>query len=70
MMNFSSVAVIVADIYNITQFAVNSCVMVFLMTFVLVNFPSIWAMEKNIKLTFVASASGTVIGAWGRYIIL
>ena len=70
MMNFSSVAVIVSRIYDISEFAVNSCVMVFLITFIFVNFPSIWAMEKNIKTTFVLSAGGTVVGAWLRYLVV
>lgn len=70
MMNFSSVAVTVSTIYDVTPFAVNSCVMVFLIGFVFVNFPSTWAIEKNIKMTFVSSALAATIGAWGRYLII
>ena len=55
MMNFTSVAITVADIYQIDVVYVNSCVMCFLMSFVLLNFPSTWAIERNMKATFVLS---------------
>ena len=70
MMNFGSVAITVSKIYDINVIWVNFCVTLFLISFVIFNFPSTIAIEKNIKWTFVMSAGAQTIGSWLRYFIL
>jgi len=46
MMTFSPISKITASVYDVGDLVVNSCVMVFLITFVLLNFLSVQLIEK------------------------
>lgn len=41
--------------------------MVFLMSFVAFNFPSIWALENNMRVTIILCAVAMIIGTWLRF---
>ena len=45
MVSFSPVSSIVADVYGVSAVIVNSCVVVFLLSFIVFNFMSVWALE-------------------------
>ena len=70
MMVFSSVSTIIVDIYDVADVDVSYCVMFFLISFILFNFPSIYVLENlGLKWTFKLSAAGTALGAWLRYYV-
>lgn len=46
MMTFAPISTIVANVYEIDTTIVNSCVVVFLISFILFNFVSVWALEN------------------------
>ena len=46
MMTFAPISTIVSDVYGVGTTLVNSCVVVFLISFILFNFVSVWALEK------------------------
>lgn len=70
MMNFSAVSMTVAEVYEVPVAVVNLNVMVFLIAFVIFNFPTIPALEKSMKWTFKISALLMVAGAWLRYLLI
>ena len=45
MTTFSPVSSIVAEVYGVSAVIVNSCVVVFLLSFIFLNFVSVWAIE-------------------------
>jgi len=45
MTTFSPISSIVAEIYGVSAVMVNSCVIVFLISFIVFNFLSVWALE-------------------------
>jgi len=70
MMVFSSVSTLIVDTYGVQDVDVSFCVMFFLISFILFNFPSIYVLENlGLKWTFKLSALGTALGAWGRYYV-
>jgi len=70
MMVFSSVSTIIVDIYGIKDVDVSFCVMFFLISFIVFNFPSIYVLENlGLKWTFKLSALGTALGAWARWFV-
>jgi len=53
MTTFSPISSIVAEIYGVSAVMVNSCVIVFLISFIVFNFLSVWALEvMGLKWTF------------------
>ena len=53
MMCFSPISTVTGKIYGVEDIVVNSCVMVFLISFVLLNFVTVQFIEKlGLKLTF------------------
>jgi hypothetical protein len=58
MMSFSPISSIVAEVYEVTPMIVDSCVVVFLMSFVLFNFVSVYALEN---LGLKTTVSSTII---------
>jgi len=71
MMTFSPISKITAEVFGVDDIIVNSCVMVFLVTYVVLNFICVQALEKlGLKTTFKICAIGTMLGAWGRYLLL
>jgi hypothetical protein len=45
MMSFAPVSTIVATVYQVESIVVNSCVVVFLVSFILFNFVSVFVLE-------------------------
>jgi hypothetical protein len=45
MMSFSPISTIVSEVYEVDSQAVNSCVVVFLVSFIFFNFISVFALE-------------------------
>lgn len=70
MMVFASISSDIGEIYDITVTDVSYCVMFFLISFIIFNFPSIYVLENlGLKWTFKLAALGTALGAWARYFI-
>lgn len=46
MMSFAPVSTIVSDVYGVSTTLVNSCVVVFLISFILFNFVAVVALEN------------------------
>ena len=70
MMSFASVSKTVANIYNVGDEIVNLCVLLFLISFVLMNFITVKALEYSINSTFKICSLLAIAGAWTRYVIL
>lgn len=71
MMTFSPVSKTVGTVFGVEDIIVNSCVMIFLVSFIVFNFPTVYILEKlGLSKTFRFCALGTVAGAWGRYFAL
>ena len=70
MMNFTSISETVADIYMVDDIVVNSCVLVFLISFILMNFFTVFALEYSINVTFKVCAIMTIIGVWLRWALI
>lgn len=52
MVNFAPIAVLTAEVYEVNDMWVNACVMIFLVAFVILNFPSINIIERfGLKIT-------------------
>ena len=68
MMNFSSVSRTVSSIYHVDDIVVNSCVLLFLISFIINNFLTIYALEYSVSKTLKASAILAIIGGWVRWI--
>jgi hypothetical protein len=70
MMNFASVSKTVATIYMVDDVIVNLCVLLFLISFVLMNFFTVKALEYSISKTFKICSIFIIAGAWTRYAML
>ena len=70
MMNFASVSKTVAVVYGVDDVVVNSLVLLFLISFVVMNFVTIVALEWSLTKTFKSVAVLTILGAWIRYFTL
>ena len=67
MMNFSSVSKTVAQIYDVDDIIVNSCVLIFLISFIFNNFLTVYALEYSVAKTFKVGAALAIVGAWVRW---
>ena len=68
MMNFSSVSKTVSTIYNVDDIVVNSCVLIFLISFIINNFITVYALEYSVSKTLKVSAVLAIVGAWVRWV--
>lgn len=68
MMSFSTVSSLIADIYNVKIALVNSCVTIFLIAAIVMQVPSVYAIERfGLTSSFKVAAVVTVVGSWMRY---
>lgn len=68
MMTFSTVSGLVSDIYEVKIALVNSCVSIFLISSIIMQIPSVYAIEKfGLSFSFKTAAILTVVGSWLRY---
>jgi len=70
MMQFSSISVTVGEIYDADVTFVNLNVMVFLIAYVIMNFPTIPILEWSMKWSIRIGAIAIVAGAWMRYLVV
>lgn len=74
MMAFSSIAETVAEIYQVRSMLVNSCVIVFFVCFIALNFISVTALEsrngQGLIFYFKVLSLVTIVGAWIKFIAL
>lgn len=71
MMTFVPGAGITAVVYDVPPIYVNSCVVLFLVSFIVFNFASISALENlGLAKTFQICAIGQILGVWLRWVTL
>mmetsp|Transcript_11360 Transcript_11360/g.19148 ORF Transcript_11360/g.19148 Transcript_11360/m.19148 type:complete len:448 (-) Transcript_11360:58-1401(-) len=71
MTTFSPIASIVSEIYLVPSTVVSSCVIVFLLAFIFLNFAAVSALERlGIALTFRMCGLTTIVGVWARYFLI
>ena len=70
MMNFASVSTTVALVYNVNDIIVNGCVLVFLISFIVMNFFTVYALEWSVSKTFKICSVMIILGAWLRYFLV
>ena len=68
MMTFSTVSGLIADIYGVKIALVNSHVSIFLIAAIVMQVPSVYAIERfGLSASFKIAAIVTVVGSWLRY---
>lgn len=71
MMTFSTVSSLVSEIYKVEVIWVNSCITVFLIMTIIMNFPSVPIIERcGLSVSFRVAAFVTILGSWLRYFCL
>ena len=70
MMNFSPVSKTVAEIYTVDDIVVNSAVLVFLISFIVMNFVTVSALEYSVSKTFKVCAAMITLGSWLRWVAI
>ena len=70
MVGFASVSPIIIEVYDTSPLVVNACFLVFLASFVPMNFVVMWSTEKyGLRANVIVGGLVGILGCWVRQLV-